>query len=61
MTSIKGKISVFVIHVEMIIYLLLFNMHDCIPLKDKIYNLFNRMQKLCEIVKHLHSIFKVYW
>ena len=41
MTSIKVKISVFVIHVEMIIYLLLFNMHDCIPLKDKIYNLFN--------------------
>ena len=61
MTSIKAKISVFVIHVEMIIYLLLFNMHDCIPLKDKIYNLFKRKQKLCEIVKHLHSIFKVYW
>ena len=29
-------------------------------LKVKIHNLFNRMQKLCEIIKLLHSIFKVF-
>ena len=28
-------------------------------LKDRIHNLFNRLQKLCEIVKLFHLIFKV--
>ena len=29
-----------------------------LTLKGKIYNLFNRMQKLCELIKLLHSILK---